>query len=534
MSGSIDPYFTIDAGQNWTIRDSGLPNAGIRYTIIDPFQHTLNDLNNTAVYACGVGYIAHSWNGGQNWNNLISDVPDPPNFYSGTPAPIAATGTYTLLSADNFALGVIFAPYEYYDSVDSKWRSWTLKRSGSGSWSWIDGLSAAQSVPSTWWETTGSTETAESLLTWPEDKIAQAVAVTDTGTSLQANGGGFSSNPTVAHLDLSSIGFPDDTVLTPATPLAVSFRVTFDYYKASFSTDYLRLEQGGSSNIRAQYQFTNNDGQSPGTWQSYDITFGGNIFTRYPDHPDGLLSSRNSLYLVFRLGNSGNQVKNFKWELLTSISGDGGESRQLGQDIDRYSATNLYKIEWNGSDIVLLKRLTSDLSIATQTTLGEATLTEINNRTYYAKVFCPATSADASTVYVFGRWNDGTEKHLVKSVDGGATLGANIGDSSWAGSYVSSFFAIDNTLMATIYNVSTGAASLWRSQDSGASWTRLLLLPTDFECSAMTLNPSGWLAMANRQESALQAILVEPPLYDRYYDISGGLGSLGRNSITFI
>lgn len=520
---SIDPYLTTDSGANWAKRDTGLPDVNFYTQVIDPFNHPPNDIDNTTLYLGGVGYLGYSTNGGQSWTSLTSLIPDPPDTYSSATPPTAETVTYTYISTNSYTENELLIAVEWYD-VDT-WRSYTLKRSAALSWSWEDGLATVLTVPTNWWETVGSTETAGSLLTWPEDKIAQAVAVTDTGSALQANGNGFSSNPSVQHTDIQSLGFPDNQTSYP-----ISFRVTFDYYKAAIgSVDDLRVVQGGTIRFRHD-DF--NGAQGVGTTQSYDITFGGNIATIDTLNPGN--PARESLGLNFMLEKSGTRVSNFKWELLTAISGGGGQSRQLGQDIDRHGGTNLYKIEWDGSDIVLLKRLVSDMSIDTQTTLGSATLTEIDDRDYYARVFCPPSYfGNADTVYVFGLWNDGSDKHIVKSTDGGATLGANIGG-SWSGSFVSAFFAIDaNCLYATIYNVSTDAASFWRTQDGGTNWDKLTDLPGGFECVAMSLKDDGRLVMANRRASSVQMLILNSPLFSSYTDVTGTLPTTGLSSVVW-
>lgn len=530
---ATDPLggFWVWQGDTWIARNAGIPLTA-RYAKIDPWVYTLKNVDLTGFYLGGLGLVAYSANGGQGWTDLTGLVPTPPYTYGSVPAPEPETVEFTIVSANDYALNAFYMSAEWFDIPASVWRSWTLKRSEALAWTWVEGLAAQSNVPAIWWETIDSTETINSLLTWPEDQVPQAVAVTDTGTALQANANGFASNPSVKHEDLSALGFPDDTVLTPATPLAVSFRVTFDHWKNELSRGAVRLEQGGSNHIRADHQFTDNGGQVPGTWQSYDITFGGNIFTRYPGHPDGLLSNRNTLYLVFRLEGNGNRVKNIKWELLTSISGGGGQSRNLGQDIDRHTGDNLYKIEWDGVNLQFLRRLASDLTIGDQITLGLATSADVDTRVKYANTYCPPSIYGTNQwAYIYGLWNDGGgDHHLMLTKDGGLTIN-DIGDSvAWGANVVSEFFGVNE---AELYAFTAGIGrALYRTLDGGLNWQSMGPLPFDVERAS--LGGDGKMVIINQIADPYQVAVSDGPIFSVWQNITTNISLNGKGSVVWV
>jgi len=207
------------------------------------------------------------------------------------------------------------------------------------------------------------------------------------------------------------------------------------------------------------------------------------------------------------------------------------ETKQLGADIDRHAGTSIYAIGFDGTSLLLQKRTISTLAASVTKTLGATTLAQIDAYTYYANVFTPpATFGDASTVYVFGRWTDGTVRHVQKSTDGGATL-TDIGDSvTWGSDYISAFFATDaNTLFA--FRAGTTKA-LYRSQDAGSTWDNLSTLP--FNVSRASLGSDGRIAICNRDSSGAQVEVADGPLFSSWTDISGTLPTNGKGSIVWV
>lgn len=207
------------------------------------------------------------------------------------------------------------------------------------------------------------------------------------------------------------------------------------------------------------------------------------------------------------------------------------ETRELGLDIDRHGGTKLYIATFDGTNLVLQQRATSGLAVSVSTTLGASTLAQIAAYTYYANVFCPpAIFGDSSTVYVFGRWTDGTVRHLQKSTDGGATL-SDIGDSAtWGADYISAFFATDaNTLFA--FRAGTTKA-LYRSQDGGGTWDNLGSLP--FNVARASLGADGRIAICNRDSGGAQVSIADGPLFSSWTNISGSLPTGGKGSIVWV
>lgn len=195
----------------------------------------------------------------------------------------------------------------------------------------------------------------------------------------------------------------------------------------------------------------------------------------------------------------------------------------LAMDVDLQSGHRMYATSWRNSTLYLNNYSTVTLAQNAQTSFGPATSTEITNRTYYLACFCPpywATASFGNYVFVFGRWNLGSVKHLALSTDGGLNFGANLGDATWGTGWVGAFFAEDDGVTYYAF-VNGGSRALWRSTNAGASWSNLSSLPFDVEHGAVSKHPDGRILISNRSGSSQTAAYAVGPDYTTWVDATG-------------
>ncbi len=198
--------------------------------------------------------------------------------------------------------------------------------------------------------------------------------------------------------------------------------------------------------------------------------------------------------------------------------------RPLELDVELSGGSKIWATKWQEGGLFLQEyssglALQNDFAIATGTT---ATITDINNRTFYLSPYAPPFFGTASLddiIYIFGRWDDSGIEHLKKSVDGGASF-SDIGDSgTWGAGWVGAFFADDaNTLFAF---VNGGSRALYRSINAGSSWTNLSSLPFDVDPGGVSKHPDGRILIINRDTGAQMAAYAEAPDYSSWIDATG-------------
>jgi len=556
----------------------------LKHAIIDLTAYTPGDVDSTAIYVAGVGYLRRSTDGGQTYTDLLPSIGTPPNDAGDSPAPTNADLTCTRLTQD-LLTGDLYVTREWDNGTD--WRHWISKYDGS-TWThkqigasagtdpdtagvdWIinmlpdneTGYTDGQSITSPLNAGTASAPTAPSgnEPTYDVNEFGtgrDAYEFTSansqywdfgTGITRPANWtiiffGQFGGAATVGVVIGSTDGaaapadraertwglvrqnnstmsyiFGDDTnssqgrtangTFTANTPNAYAYRYT------AGDTD-VDIWTGSTTEA---IDTTVSSAASASTGTTYDMAIGrwGGVATHYlQGHIGRLLLVDEAL--------TDTQIENFLLNTLDYYNvGSIAESRPLGVTMDNFASSALYTCEWANGTIKLFKRDKSSLVGLAETSLGAATETEINNRTYYAQPYSlSAPNGSSNTVYVFGRWNDGGVEHLVKSTDGGATVGANIGG-SWTTGWVSEFFALnENTMFAFVAGASR---ALHRTDDGGSNWTNLGSLPFDVDSASLSAN--GVLCIVNRASGSQQVAVSSSP-FSTWADKTGTVDTTG-------
>jgi hypothetical protein len=211
----------------------------------------------------------------------------------------------------------------------------------------------------------------------------------------------------------------------------------------------------------------------------------------------------------------------------------------LTEDIDLENGNTLYLTIWDGTSLVLENRQSGSFSTVNKfKTFGAATAAQIAARTFWIGCYCPPFFGTANLddiVYAYGRWNDGTLRHISKSTDGGSSF-TDIGDSAtWTTGWVGAFFADDaNTLYAFVNGASR---ALYRSLNGGSSWTNLSSLPFDVDYEAVSKHPDGRILIANRAAGA-QMVAYADSAYSSWTNATGSpsfpTGGGGARSIIWV
>lgn len=209
----------------------------------------------------------------------------------------------------------------------------------------------------------------------------------------------------------------------------------------------------------------------------------------------------------------------------------GTSTRAMGLSIDKETGTRTYVSYLEGTNLIVENHATTTFAVNQKTTLATATNAQVEARTYFVNVFAPSfpsVSGYGNYVYAYGRWDDGTVKHLALSTDGGATF-TSIGD-SWGADWVSEVFATDPN---TIYAFVAGTTKrLYRTQDGGTSWDTLSTLP--FDVARSSLSGEGKLAICNRDSDAYQIALADGPLFASWSNITGDVATNGKGAIVWL
>lgn len=566
-----------------------LPNTRVNYITRDPFVGG-GTLNTTGFYAAGDGFLAETSDGAQNWTDLSGVMGTPPNDANDSPAPAVSDLDFTQIIADPFTNNQIVA-IGGYTNGGGDYRAWVVKRDGSNVWTWKSVAAGGSGLD----PDAGGAPSWDINVNPDNETYANDDAVTTITNSAGTNATGgndptFKTNvingKSVYRFDGTNdykdfgtgFGKPANFSIFMLVELDdnTAIKVAFGSQQAGVgSTTWGRV--GNDGGARWQYQHSDGTNTSYGVTQTilqqgtYYVI--GIRYTNGDDHQDIWINgvqviiatetstaatSNSGTAYGLSVGRPG-ENNNFYWDgdigrilyidsALTDSQMEGyslnlasyydlatvtGEARAISTDIDRHAGTTFYTVSWDASDLLIQKRTVSSLATSTVTTLGAATNTELDNRTYYARVFCvPSTFGTADTIYVFGRWDDGSVRHIQKSTDGGATL-TDIGDSAtWGTGWVSAFFATDaNNLYAFVAGASR---ALYRSQDAGTSWTKLSDLPTNFDAEAASLGADGRLAIVNLNSGGQQVATAESPSFASWTDISGSIPTNGKGSVVWV
>jgi hypothetical protein len=198
--------------------------------------------------------------------------------------------------------------------------------------------------------------------------------------------------------------------------------------------------------------------------------------------------------------------------------------RALVQAVDQESGSIIYLTSWEDGTLFLYNRALSDLSETSKANFGAAAASALVSRSNYISPYTPLFPDIASFgdyVYAFGRWDDGSVKHLALSTSAGGTgtFGSNLGDASWGSDWVGAFFADDPTTLYAFVNGSSRA--LWRSEDSGSTWSSLSSLPFDVDPGGAVKHPDGRILIINRESGSQMAAIAQSPNYSSWIDATG-------------
>jgi hypothetical protein len=186
------------------------------------------------------------------------------------------------------------------------------------------------------------------------------------------------------------------------------------------------------------------------------------------------------------------------------ITGSG--ERPLELDMDLETGAKIWSTVWDGGELQL-REYSSALALQNTFSIATGTLiTEIDSRQIYSTPYAPPFFGVASLddiIYIFGRWDDGTLRHLQKSTNGGSSF-SDIGDSgTWGDGWVGGFFADDANILYAFVN--GGSRALYRSINAGSSWTSLSSLPFDVDPGGVSKHPDGRILISNRDAGAQTA-----------------------------
>jgi len=174
-------------------------------------------------------------------------------------------------------------------------------------------------------------------------------------------------------------------------------------------------------------------------------------------------------------------------------AGSYGDSYPIWMDVDTANGAYLYLTMCDDdNNLTIQKRLTSDLSLISETSLGTATIAEIIAGTYAA--YPRVQEFDPNVVYVHGRLPGGY--HLLKSTNGGGTFSpvANEFDNA---STVGFFIVGHDGILWAVENTG-GTPKLWKDAGSGFVLQPAVPLSGNVRPDNMTIIPNTLtLAMAS-------------------------------------
>jgi hypothetical protein len=171
------------------------------------------------------------------------------------------------------------------------------------------------------------------------------------------------------------------------------------------------------------------------------------------------------------------------------------EIRPISLAIDFETGRWLYMTTWEGEALYLRVYDTQVGLVHPQriVKLGNCTQAELDARTYWAAVrtlYDPTVADYGERIIIHGRWDDGTVRHIFRSLDGGVTM-VDIGDSAtwgarWAGAAV--WQSWDRILMCM-----NGAGDyLTGTSDGGTNWNDPTNTAIPFEVElAMSMHNSA-------------------------------------------
>lgn len=461
-------YWSDFMGESWAAINSGLGTTTILDLIWDPWWFTSEragnrDPENVILWACGVGFVEVK-NGAAAWEDR-TPADDPPNSWADTTPPTASAVTYKQLHGDMYNVDTFYALVEWQetDSGNSKWRGWIVKTEDNGySWAWS---SLGPHIIAGWM--------------WPIAASVAAGVVTDIENIVGEPNGEFMCFDEEAVIDL------DYGITLSGQDHPTKFRAKVNSPGADGPTESrYRTNVGGHHGGCPKWHIGEGGSKDPND---------GTVYAREGTLPSGEFSDGPMLRVWQDGYNCTGTLGYIDYFAVDSrnVSGSVLDVRPLAMDVDMEDGSRIYVTVWKSDDeIYLQQRLASNpMARVNESSLGSATAAEVAAKTYFAVPRCPfilGGSGFGEYVWAFGRWNDGAEKHLAYSSDGGATT-ANKGSASWDSNHRVGALEVlyDNTVLYAIINHAT-TPRLWTSPDAGTTWTDLNSVPVNVEFDALT------------------------------------------------
>jgi len=586
MDGTDGIYWTADSGSNWAARNGSVSSTVGYGLIWSPWWKTASESGssnpeNVYLWWVGDGFIRKSEDAGNNWADYTQYVGTPPNDIGDSPAPTNTDLIYRKIHGDIHNQGK-FVVIATWQNGASTWRSWVLRTTDDGfTWTWEAlATSGTGTDPSTFSWLLDADPDQESYA--DNDSVT---TITNQGTANNGTGGNdptFKTNIINGRSVYRFDGSNDYKTFGTSMGKPANYTI-FTVFKMDSSSQMVPLSSVDSigSDSTAWGVFQMNHSLAPGGFlyifgddtngsRGYPSAahFNANTFyvmaTRYTNGDTGqeIWSYGNQLTVTeestsassvggtayeYAMGRNGEEnadyfdgdigrtlitntamsdldIQNISIWLMDYYGFTFDEVMGLEVDLDNQSGGNVYITSWNGDELMLETRTSGNLLLSRRTLFGTVTEAQVLNRTYYIAPYAPSwASVDTSnTVFIYGRYDDGSVKHLTKSTDGGLTFGSNLGDGTWGSDWVGAFVATDsNTFYAFVNGASPG---LWRSTNGGTGWTKLSVLPVDVDAEAVSFHPDGRLLISSRDSGAAQAYYADSnDNYATWTNISTGL-----------
>jgi hypothetical protein len=491
-------YWTANSGGSWEARNDGLSTANGFDLIWSPwwktaFENNSSNPEDVVLWWTGTGYIRKSDDAGKSWSDITQFVSDPPNTFGDGPAPTAEVVDYTQIHGDIHQQGGYLLTINWVSGT-AEVRSWVLLTTDNFSTSSWTSISAATFTPISWtflttfesW-TYSDDSTPGSSAT--RSQVAGGIRMTISIIASAGNiGQGTHTSPNVNQL--ITVGTVVEADFTAASDSIVTFHTLTVVY-TDVTSESANVTTGAAGTVSVTLT------------QNKTIDF--------------------ITLLIGRSTGIGGGPYNFTTEFTEArIIPTGTLLTLLTEDVDLEAGNTQYITVWDETDLLLQQRLKTDLSTVTNSSnFGAASSAQISARTFWLGCYCPAFFGTASLddiVYAFGRWDDGTVRHVSKSTDGAASF-VDIGDSAtWLTGWVGAFFADDaNTLYAFVNGASR---ALYRSLNGGTSWTNLSSLPFDVDYEAVSKHSDGRILIANRSAGAQMVAYADSP-YSSWTNATG-------------
>ncbi|MFX1301609.1 MAG: hypothetical protein ACFFDE_11880, partial [Promethearchaeota archaeon] len=536
--GALGAYYTDDKGATWERRVNGLYTGAtgtsqlyFNYLIYDgwwwtPSKQGTSDPEYSIWWGCGPNFLVRSVDAGKHWQDYT------PNVLASTSAPTGSANVFNFVQIhdDIHNDGTFYMLAERYDTTDARWKTWIVH-------------TADDWITCDWHEMT--------LLTVDED-TGHIYLNGYTGHSFTLPGGGTwlegVTNP-------ENVSAEDDDCM----------RAYAIYQGGAVGPElYMSIDFDLGTEIIVCYNHTDDDGynvsheidanNSWGVTDAFEVRgklLPGDGFTTFysinpeparyygvnydPGFPATTCFTFRyvRLFRAFRLGNGiGNTYYSDVDFVRFYASGTADPGvRPLAMDLDSENSSRLYVTAWTGAgDIRLFRYDTLNLDSApAHFQVGQATDQEVfTSKTYYAvprSPHLPGVAGFGDFVYLFGRWDDGTLRHVMLSTDGGGNF-TDLGDGQWTGTAyrVGGFSAPDAGNLYAFLNAAS--PRLWTTVNTGSAWTDLNSIPFSVEHGAVSRHSAGDLEflIGSNAAGSVQAAWQATPYTGVWIDATGVLG----------